>query len=313
MGLEKYNAAPRVSDRATAEYTGFVVPRPSGSWSWSSDSFDILSHARSSRPKLAFSRDKRVAACRCAMCARVNPRSGTRKERHKGKPTEPFATQARKYPRSAFRCNPRSLTYPPSTSDTPHTTRTFFFFFSVLPTTDTPRLFEERCTDHAEGGRDLAIRPFTKMYCSSRRVLSRLISRRHHHHHHHHHHRGTQAAMPGADDFQWFPRFFNLVEQHALLSAALRKLDAAEPRASRKRRRDFLASRHQPTTQDHQRTHCAGVLEDSFLPDDLYHFEEVRHPTRFSFLFLFFLWASSRAIAADLAGARSSPRRAGSL
>lgn len=26
MGLEKYNAAPRVNDRATAVYTGFVVP-----------------------------------------------------------------------------------------------------------------------------------------------------------------------------------------------------------------------------------------------------------------------------------------------
>ncbi len=25
-GLEKYNAAPRVNDRATAAYTGFVVP-----------------------------------------------------------------------------------------------------------------------------------------------------------------------------------------------------------------------------------------------------------------------------------------------
>jgi len=122
------------------------------------------------------------------------------------------------------------------------------------------------------------------MYCGSRHVLRRLssrsISRRHHHH-------GTRAALPADDDFQWFPRFFNLVEQHAFLSAALRKLDAAEPRASRKRRRDFLASRHRPTL-DQQRTHCAGVLEDSFLPGDLYHFEEVRH--RLSFFFLLRPW-----------------------
>jgi hypothetical protein len=89
------------------------------------------------------------------------------------------------------------------------------------------------------------------------------------------------------DAFQWFPRFFNLVEQHALLSAALRKLDGAEPRASRKRRRDFLASRHRPTAAQDQGTHRAALLEDSFLPDHLYHFEEVRHPT--FFLFFFFL------------------------
>ena len=169
MGLEKYNAAPRVSDRATAEYTGFVVPRPSGSWSWSSDSFDILSHARSSRPKLAFSRDKRVAACRCAMCARVNPRSGTRKERHKGKPTEPFATQARKYPRSAFRCNPRSLTYPPSTSDTPHTTRTFFFFFqSFLQPTHLDSLKSGAQTTLREGG--------TSPYALSQKCIAALAA-----------------------------------------------------------------------------------------------------------------------------------------
>ena len=83
--------------------------------------------------------------------------------------------------------------------------------------------------------------------------------------------RGPRAAFP-VDDFQWFPRFFNLVEQHALLSAALRKLDAAEPRASRKRRRDFLA----PNRQQDQPKLTPDVLENAFLPDDLYHFEEVR-------------------------------------
>jgi hypothetical protein len=82
------------------------------------------------------------------------------------------------------------------------------------------------------------------------------------------------ASSPPDDDFQWFPNFFNLAEQHALLSAALRKLDAAEPRASRKRRREFLASHPRPR-QDPPK-HAAGVLENAFLPDDLYHFDEVR-------------------------------------
>ena len=83
----------------------------------------------------------------------------------------------------------------------------------------------------------------------------------------------TRQALP-ADDFLCFPRFFDLVEQHALLTAALRKLDAAEPRASRRRRRDFLASRQ----QDHQSKDIIGDLEveSAFLPDEVYHFEEVR-------------------------------------
>jgi hypothetical protein len=81
----------------------------------------------------------------------------------------------------------------------------------------------------------------------------------------------TLSALP-PDDFLWFPCFFDLVEQHALLSAALRKLDAAEPRASRKRRRDFLASR----LQKDQPKDTIGVLENAFLPDEMYHFEEVR-------------------------------------
>lgn len=82
-------------------------------------------------------------------------------------------------------------------------------------------------------------------------------------------------ALPAGDDFLWFPRFFDLVEQHALLSAALRKLDAAEPRASRKRRRDFLASRRQEEVERQPNDHI-GVLENAFLPDEWYHFEEVR-------------------------------------
>ena len=129
-----------------------------------------------------------------------------------------------------------------------------------------------------------------RMHCGSRHALrlSRSLSRRYV--------PGPRlgaASSPPDDDFQWFPKFFNLVEQHALLSAALRKLDAAEPRASRKRRRDFLASH--PRQDPPKR--AAGVLENTFLPDDLYYFEEVR-PFR-----------SSLAIARKPA----SPRGAGSL
>ena len=75
------------------------------------------------------------------------------------------------------------------------------------------------------------------------------------------------------NDFLWYPRFFNQAEQHALLSAALRKLDAVEPRASRKRRRDFLAARQQVQPEDI----IIGDLKNAFLPDDFYHFEEVRY------------------------------------
>lgn len=76
----------------------------------------------------------------------------------------------------------------------------------------------------------------------------------------------THPALPA--DFLWFPRFFNPTEQHALLSAALRKLDAAEPRTARKRRRNFLASHQQGRPRD------TGDLNDVFLPDEIYHFEE---------------------------------------
>jgi hypothetical protein len=112
-----------------------------------------------------------------------------------------------------------------------------------------------------------------QMHCGPRHALrlSRSLPR--------HHVSGLRAAFSSpTDDFRWFPRFFDPVEQHTLLSAALRKLDAVEPRASRKRRRDFLAS--QQRQDPPKRT--AGVLENAFLPDDLYRFEEVRH---FSLLF----------------------------
>jgi len=76
-----------------------------------------------------------------------------------------------------------------------------------------------------------------------------------------------------ADDFLFFPRFFDLAEQHALLAAALRKLDAAEPRASRKRRRDFLASESRRQDRNDE-PRDIGVPKNAFLPDELYQFEE---------------------------------------
>lgn len=80
-----------------------------------------------------------------------------------------------------------------------------------------------------------------------------------------------RSALPA--DFLWFPRFFDLSEQHALLSAALRKLDAVEPTAPRRQRRNYLASR----TRGQQPPREVGDPSDVFLPDDIYHFEEVRH------------------------------------
>ncbi|KAI0306544.1 hypothetical protein B0F90DRAFT_1690760 [Multifurca ochricompacta] len=76
----------------------------------------------------------------------------------------------------------------------------------------------------------------------------------------------TLPSLPS--DFSWLPRFFDLSEQHSLLSAALRKLDEAEPRALRKRRRDFLASYQLDQNRD------TGDLKNVFLPDEFYHFEE---------------------------------------
>src|SRR5712671_7849498 len=91
--------------------------------------------------------------------------------------------------------------------------------------------------------------------------------------------RRSTSLLPAspAHDFLFFPRFFDLEEQHALLAAALRNLDAAEPRASRKRRRDFLASESRQQDRDRDdEPRDSGVPKSAFLPDELYHFEEVR-------------------------------------
>jgi alkylated DNA repair protein alkB homolog 7 len=99
------------------------------------------------------------------------------------------------------------------------------------------------------------------------RLYNSATRRRHRH--------SSTPSLPGSAlpaDFLWFPRFFDLAEQHALLSAALRKLDAAEPRASRRQRRNYLASHPRVQTRD------TGDPRDVFFPDDIYHFEEVRLP-----------------------------------
>ncbi|GJE95173.1 2OG-FeII-Oxy-2 domain-containing protein [Phanerochaete sordida] len=63
----------------------------------------------------------------------------------------------------------------------------------------------------------------------------------------------------------FYPNFFSLKEQRVLLSASLEKLNASENRKSRRRQRDYLASRAAPTPSS---------TEDLFLPDEYYTFEE---------------------------------------
>ncbi|KAI0712993.1 hypothetical protein C8Q72DRAFT_767050, partial [Fomitopsis betulina] len=63
-------------------------------------------------------------------------------------------------------------------------------------------------------------------------------------------------------DFQWF--LFSLGEQRALLTAALRKLNAAESRQVRRRRKEYACTA--PID--------GGSSLDLFLPDELYGFQE---------------------------------------
>jgi alkylated DNA repair protein alkB family protein 7 len=65
-------------------------------------------------------------------------------------------------------------------------------------------------------------------------------------------------------EFQYFPEFFSMAEQKILLSAALQKLDAAESRLFRKRKKGLEARCIQ------------SPLQDMFFPDDHYQFEEAR-------------------------------------
>ncbi len=146
-----------------------------------------------------------------------------------------------------MKCYPRSgFTY--RTSDATPRDR-------VRPSVQLGSLRRRRCTQHPSSASCL------QMQCRIVPIirLCSTTSRRY----------STLPALP-AEDFLWYPHFFDQAEQHALLSAALRKLDSVEPRASRKRRRDFLASRRQDQPKDIE------DLRNTFLPDDLYHFEEVR-------------------------------------
>ncbi|KAG2158172.1 uncharacterized protein EDB93DRAFT_1238447 [Suillus bovinus] len=70
------------------------------------------------------------------------------------------------------------------------------------------------------------------------------------------------AGLP--EGFKFFPDFLSLSEQRTLLSAALTKLDSTETKQARKRRKDFLANH----PQEHR------VIEDIFLPDAYYNFQE---------------------------------------
>lgn len=74
--------------------------------------------------------------------------------------------------------------------------------------------------------------------------------------------RTKSAGLP--EGFKFFPEFLSLSEQRTLLSAALSKLDSAESKQARKRRKDFLANH----PQEHRAT------EDLFLPDACYNFQE---------------------------------------
>ena len=67
-------------------------------------------------------------------------------------------------------------------------------------------------------------------------------------------------------NFQWFPDFFSPAEQRALLTAALRKLDATESRAYRRKRREYAPK------------DAGSPVQSLFLPDEFYDFQEVRMP-----------------------------------
>jgi hypothetical protein len=72
-------------------------------------------------------------------------------------------------------------------------------------------------------------------------------------------------------DFTFLPTFFSLAEQRILLATALRKLDAMESIQSRRRRKALLHVGHLPTL--HPTT--SNPVQDCFLPEDCYEFEEV--------------------------------------
>ena len=96
---------------------------------------------------------------------------------------------------------------------------------------------------------------YWKMLCAYRRSLSREI----------HSFVQTKSAASLPEGFKIFPEFLSLTEQRTLLSAALSKLDSTETKQARMRRRDFLGNHPQENR----------TIEDLFLPDAYYNFEEV--------------------------------------
>lgn len=69
-------------------------------------------------------------------------------------------------------------------------------------------------------------------------------------------------------DFVLHPGVFSLSEQKVLLSASLEKLDRAESRQFRKRRKQFFESLPSPPL-------AASSVEELFLPDEYYDFQMV--------------------------------------
>ena len=73
-----------------------------------------------------------------------------------------------------------------------------------------------------------------------------------------------QVALPSG--FELHPEFLNVDEQRTLLKACLEKLDATDMRATRKLRRQYLAS--QPPTNEH------AQIGSLFVPDEHYEFQQ---------------------------------------
>lgn len=68
--------------------------------------------------------------------------------------------------------------------------------------------------------------------------------------------------------FTFLPKFFDLREQRVLLRASLEKLNSMEPRAHKRRRKEVQSTSANQLMED--------GLENVFLPDDYYQFEDVR-------------------------------------
>ncbi|KAH9930052.1 uncharacterized protein B0H18DRAFT_873629 [Fomitopsis serialis] len=77
----------------------------------------------------------------------------------------------------------------------------------------------------------------------------------------------TRLGLPA--DLQYFPDFFSIREQRALLDVALRKLDISERRSFRLRRKELMRTRPTSGTTDDRVS-----VQSLFLPDEYYDFQE---------------------------------------